>query len=151
MLNELKLEEPPNFSDREWLKFLQACKHDIRATGQKLSVHWRWLATLSPEPLLTPLALKCLQNGCMYIFGRDKFFRPTFIMDGANLMRMQREDPNTATVETFTVMLTYLVRYVREVMFLPGHVDQWISIMDMNGASFFKLPRDVLLTMGKIC
>lgn len=23
--------------------------------------------------------------------------------------------------------------------------------MDMNGASLFKLPKDVLLTMGKIC
>lgn len=60
MLEELKLEEPPNFHEREWLKFLQACKHDIHVTGQKIEVHWRWLKSLSPEPTLTPLALKCL-------------------------------------------------------------------------------------------
>jgi hypothetical protein len=60
MRDVLKIPSPPRFDDREWLKFLQACKHDIKATGKKLSVHWDWLATLSPEPLLTPLALKCL-------------------------------------------------------------------------------------------
>ena len=120
---EMKLIPPPSFDDREWLKFLQACKHDIKATGLKLQVHWAWLATLSPEPLLTPLALKCLQNGVIYIFGRDKFFRPTFIIDGAALARCQREDPNTVTVETFSVILTFMVRYMREVMFLKGHID----------------------------
>jgi hypothetical protein len=36
-------------------------------------------------------------------------------------------------------------------MFLKGHVEQWVTIMDMNGLSLFKLPKDVLLTMAKIC
>ena len=40
MRDVLKLEMPPMFEDREWLKFLQACKHDIDATGRKISVHW---------------------------------------------------------------------------------------------------------------
>lgn len=60
MKDVLKLETPPSFEDREWLKFLQACKHDIEATGRKISVHWQWLSSLSPEPVLTPLALKLL-------------------------------------------------------------------------------------------
>lgn len=87
MREVLKLEGPSNFDDREWLKFLQACKHDIKATGAKLAVHWAWVASLSPEPLLTPLALKCLQAGCIYIFGRDRFYRPTFVIDGGALAR----------------------------------------------------------------
>ena len=108
-------------------------------------MHWEWLLTLPPEPLLTPLALKCLQSGCFYIHGRDKYFRPTFIIDGAILTRLQKEDPNTVSVETFNVILTFLIRYMREVMFLKGHVDQWVTIMDMNGASMLSLPRKVLL------
>ena len=60
MKEEKMLQAPDNFNDREWLKFLQACKHDIKATGNKLAVHWEWLGTLSPEPMLTPLALRCL-------------------------------------------------------------------------------------------
>ena len=84
----------------------------------------------------------------MYIFGRDKYLRPTFILDCAAITRCHKEDPNTVTVETFEVMLTFLVRYMREVMFLPGHVDQWISIMDMNSASLFKLPRQVVMKVG---
>ena len=51
---------PPNFDDREFLKFLQANLFDIQKTRAKLRVHWNWLLTLPPEPLLTPLALKCL-------------------------------------------------------------------------------------------
>ena len=151
MRDVLEIPFPPNFDDREWLKFLQACKHDIKATGEKLRVHWLWLQSLSPEPLLTPLALKCLQSGCMYIFGRDKYLRPTFVLDCAAINRCHREDPNTVTVETFSVMLTFMVRYMREVMFLPGHVDQWITIMDMDSASLFKLPRQVVMKVGTIC
>ena len=40
MRDVLKIPSPPRFDDREWLKFLQACKHDIKATGNKLTVHW---------------------------------------------------------------------------------------------------------------
>ena len=40
MRDVLNLETPPGFEDREWLKFLQACKYEIEATGRKISVHW---------------------------------------------------------------------------------------------------------------
>lgn len=123
MKDVLQLEAPPTFDDRDWLKFLQACKHDIIPTGAKISVHWAWLATLSPEPLITPLAIKCLQSGCFYLLGRDKYFRPTIIMDGASLARCQREDANTVSVETFSQILIYIVRYARENMFLKGHIE----------------------------
>ena len=46
--------------------------------------------------------------------------------------------------------MIFIVRYAREKMLLKGHIEQWISIMDMNGASLFKAPKDVLLTMARI-
>jgi hypothetical protein len=123
MKEVMKLEPPPRFDDREWLKFLQACKHDIKATGNKLAVHWAWVASLSPEPMLTPLSLKCLQAGCIYIFGRDKFLRPTWVLDGGALSRCAAEDSNVVTIENITEILTFLVRFIRENMFLRGHCD----------------------------
>jgi len=87
----------------------------------------------------------------MYIFGRDKYFRPTFVVDGGAISRCQREDPNTISVQSFTEMLTYMTLYVRKCMFLKGHIEQWVTIMDLNSLSMFKLPREVLLTMVKVC
>jgi hypothetical protein len=67
------------------------------------------------------------------------------------MTRLIREDPNTISVETFNIVLTFMVRYLREVMFLRGHIDQWVTIMDMNGAYMMSLPRKLLFQLGQMC
>lgn len=61
--------------------------------------------------------------GCFYIHGRDKFYRPCFVLDGGIIARINREDPDSISAEVFSDVFLYLLEYVKKVMFLPGHVE----------------------------
>jgi hypothetical protein len=42
----------------------------------------------------------------------------------------------------------FLYNYVRKVMFVPGMVDTWLFLCDLNGLSITKLPRKQLMDFG---
>ena len=72
---------PEGYLERDLLKFLQGEKFNIPVVAEKLKAHFIWLEELPIERLLTPLNLKVIQSGCLYILGRDKYLRPTCILD----------------------------------------------------------------------
>jgi len=74
---------PPSFVERDWLKWIQASFYDADKAAEKLIKHIEWLTAIPPEPHLTTQTMRLLQSGCFYIYGRDKFYRPCFVMDGA--------------------------------------------------------------------
>ena len=106
----------------------------------KLKTHFEWLGKQSIAPILTPNTLKILCNGGFYIGGRDKFYRPTVIMDGGVMAQMAKDD-KTMMEAALEEMWFYLYNYIRKVLFLPGMVDTWVFLCDLNGLSFSKLPR----------
>ena len=88
MLNELRehmsahnILIPTNFKERDLLKFLQGEKFNLVVVAEKLRQHFIWLEALPIERQLNHLHLKIIQSGCLYIHGRDKFLRPTCILD----------------------------------------------------------------------
>lgn len=113
----------------------------IDKTGEKLANHFEWLATLTAEPTLNAKSFRLLQTGAFYIFGRDKFFRPTFIMDATVIARLSKEQPDIVDETTFTDLFVFLFMYVRDVMFLPGHINYWVSICNFGNLGVTELPR----------
>ena len=79
---------PPGFEERDWLKWIQASFYEEAKAGPKVLKHIEWLQNMSPEPRLNDLTLRLLQSGCFYLFGRDKYYRPCFVMDGLLISRM---------------------------------------------------------------
>lgn len=134
-------EVPPGFGERDFLKFSQASFYDIPKAGEKLIKHFDWLNSLPPEPLLTPYTIKLLQQGAMYIGGRDKYYRPAIIMDAGKIAEIANNNPDEITVEIFQELFTFLFGYLKAVIFLPGQIEQWITICDLNNLSIGKLPR----------
>ena len=63
--------------------------------------HLKWLGELPPEPKLTPMTIRLLQTGCFYLHGRDKFYRPCYIMDANLMAKLTKEQPEVITVENF--------------------------------------------------
>ncbi len=43
--------------------------------------------------------MKLIQSGCVYIFGRDKYFRPTMIIDLEIVNKMMQAQPDLVTIE----------------------------------------------------
>jgi hypothetical protein len=91
--------------------------------------------------MLTPQTLRILNSGCFYIAGRDKFFRPTVVIDGGILAKINKDDPTALEGDLFKEIWFFLYSYMRNVMFIPGQVDTWLLIVDLNNLSLGKLPR----------
>lgn len=148
---EKKTEVPANFSYRKLLKFCQANFYNIPTAGEKLFNHFAWLQSLPFEPRLSRDTLKLLQTGVMYIFGRDKYFRPNLIIDAVQMVNVKKKDANAITTETFTEMFIFLFQYIDNIMFLPGHVDMWVNVVNLGNMGMFEIPRDLIMAFGNVC
>ena len=142
---------PANFGDRNVLKFVQANFFKIDKAGEKLFKHFAWLQTLPNEPKLTNHTLKLLQSGCFYIFGRDKYYRPCLVMDAAVMHRLGKESPESVTSDNFTALFIFLYQYLKNVMFLNGYVDQWVTIVNLGNLGITSLPREQILAFADVC
>ena len=142
---------PPGFVERDWLKWIQASFYDVNKAGEKLYKHLQWLSNIPPEPRLTNYTIRLLQSGCFYLHGRDKWYRPCFIMDGRVMAQMAKQQPEMITSEVFNEMFCYLFMYVKRVLLLPGQVEQWVTICDLNNMSMTALPRKQILAFGNLC
>lgn len=92
-----------------------------------------------------------LQSGCFYLFGRDKWYRPAFVMDGQVMARIAKSDPEMISAEVFSEMFTFLYQYIKKCILLPGQCEQWITICDLNNMSATSLPRKQILAFGNLC
>ena len=54
--------------------------------------------------------------------GRDKWYRPAFVMDGRVMAQIAKNQPEMITSEVFNEMFQFLYVYVKRVLLLPGHV-----------------------------
>eukprot|EP00351_Strombidinopsis_sp_SopsisLIS2011_P000394 CAMPEP_0116871250 /NCGR_PEP_ID=MMETSP0463-20121206/1505_1 /TAXON_ID=181622 /ORGANISM="Strombidinopsis sp, Strain SopsisLIS2011" /LENGTH=105 /DNA_ID=CAMNT_0004509293 /DNA_START=213 /DNA_END=530 /DNA_ORIENTATION=+ len=97
---------PDTFPDYEILKFIHGSNFDLKKTVQKLVKHLEFLAGQRNKSL-TPKSVRLLNSGIMYIHGRDKFFRPTWILDGGIMNRLAKEDPDMLAEETFIGMFWF--------------------------------------------
>lgn len=48
-------------------------------------------------------------------------------------------------------MFIFLFVYVKKVLLLPGQVEQWVTICDLNNMGATSLPRKQLLAFGTLC
>ena len=95
---------PPSFEERDWLKWIQASFYNVEKAGEKLVTHIAWLSSIPVEPRLTNHTIQLLQSGCFYLHGRDKWLRPCFVMDGAIMARIAKQNPDLISAEVFNEM-----------------------------------------------
>jgi len=62
-------------------------------------------------------------------------------MDGAIMAELAKKEPDMMTPEVFQDLFIYLFNYCKKVIFLPGQVEQWITICDLNNMGVTSVPR----------
>lgn len=85
--------------------------------------------------------IKLIQAGALYIYGRDRHYRPIIVTDLPRIIAMAASDPEVVSTESMQASFIFVWNYLKRVMFLPGHVDHWNSIMNMGFASMWAIPR----------
>jgi hypothetical protein len=86
-----------------------------------------------------------------YIGGRDKYYRPSVIMDGAVINQLNDETPGGLDCMIFGDLWYFFYQYLKSTMLVPGQVENWIFICNLNKCSLASLPRKQLESFGNMC
>lgn len=78
----------------------------------------------------------------MYICGRDDKFRPIIVVNAARIVEMK------LTSENLQQLTVYVTEYVKEHIFIPGKVENWVFLIDLANIGIFKLPLNSLKDLG---
>ena len=63
LINYLKMKGvqiPPDYYERDLLKFCEAEYFKVEKVAEKITAHFEWLYSLPPEPILIPKTIKLL-------------------------------------------------------------------------------------------
>mmetsp|Transcript_70981 Transcript_70981/g.82631 ORF Transcript_70981/g.82631 Transcript_70981/m.82631 type:complete len:412 (+) Transcript_70981:14-1249(+) len=128
---------PEDWPESETLRFLQANQFKYKPTVKALQEYLQWRDATIPVTL-TPTVEKYLQKGIVYFFGRDCRMRPILVMNG-HLM-----NPKYVDIDIFIESLTFLLEYVIRELLLPGQIENWHVVGDLNGCGITELPISAL-------
>jgi len=70
------------------------------------------------------------------VFGRDRNFRPLFVNRPAVLLTLE---PNPTPEEIITAS-TFITEYVRNNFLIPGQVENWSMLIDLEGLGLLNVP-----------
>lgn len=96
-------------------------------------------------------SLRLIQEGCIYVFGRDKYYRPIVIMDAERIYRLSKIDKSVVTAENFTESWLFLYNYITKVMHLPGQADMWMNICNLGNLGLTSIPRNTIMAFADVC
>ena len=99
---------------------------------------------------MTKVSLKMIQSGCIYLFGRDRYFRPTFVVDGKNIQSLSRQNPELVNGANLCQAFVFLHTYLKQVMFLPGQIDYCNLIVNLGNMSVMEMQRETILTFSAV-
>jgi hypothetical protein len=109
----------------EKLRFLYGTGWKLPLTAKTLEDHIQWKQDWPSYKLVYPLISSILNSGGVYIHGRDHRYRPIIVLTPKIL----------AGFPQHLLMATgyYLLEYIKDHMLLPGQIENWVLIIDMQG------------------
>lgn len=91
-----------------------------------------WCTQISTPLELNHIAAKRLVH-CVYWHGRDRKYRPVLVVRVGALAR-------AGDADTAIQLLLYWLQFAFDFLFIPGLVDSWNVLADVDGMSSFKIP-----------
>lgn len=79
-----------------------------------------------------------LNRGFVYVYKRDRSFRPIFVLNVAKLKASK------ITKDQALNLSTYFVQFLITRVLIPGRVENWITIVDMKGIGITDLPNELI-------
>ena len=71
-------------------------------------------------------------------------------MDGSIMARLVKEEPEIMEVQVFNDMWYFMFAYLKRAMLVPGQVEQWVMIIDLNNMALPTIPRKHIIAYGQI-
>lgn len=130
----------------EIIRTLIGCKFNYKKSFDAMNAALTWRRETLPNSYdsLYPKVLTLLNSGAIYIHGRDHRYRPLIILNAGNL------DLEKNSSEDYCNLICFLLEYTVKNLMVPGHVENWIIITDLNKQSLHRLPMNELKSIIRI-
>ena len=117
---------PEWFLDEEVLRTLYEndFSYSLTLTNIKLSIDF--FSNRLPMKL-NDAHVNVLTSGCFSFFGRDKYFRPVFILKPVCLTTLD----NSITDEEIAEAIVFACYYAKQNMLVKGKIESWVMIYDI--------------------
>ncbi|OMJ95219.1 hypothetical protein SteCoe_1427 [Stentor coeruleus] len=132
-------------SSEELIRTLIGCKFNYKKSFDAMNsaIAWRRETLPNSYDSLYPKVISLLNSGAIYIHGRDHRYRPLIVLNAGNL------DLEKYSSEDYCNLLCFILEYTVQNLMVPGHVENWIIITDLNKQSLHKLPMNELKSIIK--
>lgn len=137
------------------LRFLRSVKYNNEEALKQIIYYFEWRSTKFPLCLNDKLveiivtSLKYPQNtGFIYVHGRDKGYRPVLVIQPGRILGYVRNVVSSQDdiAEKIADVCIFTFEFLIHYMFVPGKVENWATLIDLQKISITEIPRSVYLS-----
>ena len=131
---------PEYWNDGLNLAYIYSTECNLQKAYERMINYFKWYNSFFP--LNMQPGDKCVQvlnTGFLYIFGRDHQFRPVVICQPYILQGMLDKYSDIDILNASLFICQYMANY----MLIPGQIENWIMLVNMEGTSILSLPDSV--------
>ncbi|OMJ72001.1 hypothetical protein SteCoe_29678 [Stentor coeruleus] len=134
------------FVDQELIRMLLGCKFCMKKSLLALqsAIKWRCENLAKSFFSILPFCERLLNSGFIYFHGRDHRFRPLLVLN------IEKLDLVNNTVIDYCNLLCFLLEFAIQKLLLPGQIENWIVITDLNNKGLSDLPISSLKNIIKV-
>ena len=137
---------PEFWNDGLNLAYIYSTECNLEKAYQRMINYFNWYGSFFP--LNIQPGDKCVQvlnSGYLYVFGRDHQFRPLIICQPYILQKCLDIYSDVDIMNASIFILQYMANY----MLIPGQIENWIMIVNMENTSVLSLPESVKNLINK--
>ncbi len=128
---------PDYWNDDINLRFIHATECDIKKSYERMIKYINWFHNMFPMEIQPGDKIYQLLNlGFLYVYGRDCHFRPIIVCQPAICIKYLKLFDEKEIIDASIFLFQFIVNN----MLIPGQIENWIMIINMEGTSLLSLP-----------
>ena len=138
---------PPGWHDGLSLGCIYAALGDIEFAYEIMCDYIKWWQKTFPMNIVPKdKSWELLNNGFLYIYGRDHQFRPIMVCQPYILQNKLDYFSNSDIVKVCLFVCQYAVNN----LLIPGQIENWIMFFNLKGTSLLSLPEPMKLLVKEL-
>ena len=138
---------PPGWHDGLSLGCIYSALGDIEFAYEIMCDYIRWWERTFPMNIVPKdKSWELLNNGFLYIYGRDHQFRPIMVCQPYILQNKMDYFSNSDVVNVCLFVCQYAVNN----LLIPGQIENWIMFVNLKGTSLLSLPEPMKLLLKEL-
>ena len=131
---------PDYWNDGYNLAYIYSTECKLEKAYNRMIDYFKWYSKTFPMNIQPEdKAIKLLNTGFTYVYGRDHQYRPIIICQPYILQKYEKEYSDTDVVNASIFICQYMANY----MLIPGQIENWIMFINLEGTSLLRMPDSV--------